>query len=294
MTTTTSAVGTGQRGSSSPAARLIGLAALAALAASVAAPGVASADVGGAGQDLSPRTVAACGSIPSTADPKVTLAVYGVGRELGVSSKVMLAGFEAAWVESHANNLDCGDSDSLGVFQQRPSQGWGTASQIRNPRYASRQFLTRAQGEERACGSCTAGQIAQRVQRSAYPSRYDQAAGKAASLRDDAQPRYKGRYSITGICGSGFRYLDGRELSGGTVYLLWNGISNCVTTIKNTNIGTASSVKAYIDPEGSSYKADSGSYGYYAGPATLPAPGCIRWGGAVGSSTYDSGLGHCG
>ena len=96
------------------------------------------------------------------------------------------------------------------------------------------------------------------------------------------------------MCGSAFRYIDGREMSGGTVYLLWDGRSNCVTTIKNVSIGTASSVKAYINPEGSSYKADSGSFSYFAGPATLPAPGCIRWGGAVGSSRYNSPLEHCG
>src|SRR3712207_3054168 len=139
----------------------------------------------------------------------------------------MLAAFEAGWVESHMNNLNCGDRDSLGVFQQRPSQGWGTTTQVRNARYASRAFLTRAQVEERACGSCTAGQIAQRVQRSAFPRRYDQAESKARSLLSQARPRYAGRYSIQDICGPGFRYIDGQELKGGTVYLLWNGTSNC-------------------------------------------------------------------
>lgn len=268
------------------------------LAGSLAAVCWTAAPAAASGADpapdlLSPRTAAAC-SVPSTADPRVTLAVVGVGRELGVSSKVMLAGFEAGWVESHINNLRCGDRDSLGVFQQRPSQGWGTESQILNPRYASRQFFVRAQAAEKACGSCSAGQVAQRVQVSAYPDRYDQAASKAQSLLSDAASRYRGRYSIHDVCGSSFRYVDGQELSGGTVYLLWDGRSNCVTTIKNTSIGTASSVKAYLNPAGSSYKADSGSFSYYAGPAALPAPGCIRWGGAVGSSTYDSPLEHCG
>ena len=39
--------------------------------------------------------------------------------------------------ESKLRNLDHGDLDSLGLFQQRPSQGWGTASQIMVPRYAA-------------------------------------------------------------------------------------------------------------------------------------------------------------
>lgn len=230
----------------------------------------------------------------TTRDLKVTVAVDGVGRELGVSATVMLAGFEAGWVESHMNNLACGDQGSLGVFQQRPSQGWGTSSQILNPRYAARQFFVRAQTAEKSCGSCTSGQIAQAVQRSAYPERYDQVASTARTLSSEAQSHYAGRYSVGAICGTGFRYLDARELPGGTVYLLWNGKSNCVTTIKNSQIGTPSPVSAYVNPEGSSYKSDSGSFSYYAGPATLPAPGCIRWGGSVGTNHYDSGLGHCG
>lgn len=67
-----------------------------------------------------------------------------------------------------------------------------------------------------------------------------------------------------------------------------------MTTIKNRSIGTKTAVKAYVDPEGSTYEADSGSYAYYAGPATLRAPGCTRWGGSVGSSTWGSALSHCG
>lgn len=286
-----------RRAGSGSAARPAGALLAGSLAATLwaaAAPVSAAASSAGPAGDISPATARACSSIPSTADPAVTLAVYGVGREMAVSAKVMLAGFEAGWVESHMNNLRCGDADSLGVFQQRPSSGWGSPSQILNPRYASRKFFAAALGQERACGSCTSGQLAQRVQRSAYPDRYDQAASKARSLQSDAQARYRGRYSIRDICGSSFRYIDGQELSGGTVYLLWDGTSNCVTTIKNTSIGTASYTKAYVNPEGPGYKSDSGSFSYYAGPATLPAPGCIRWGGAVGSSTYDSGLEHCG
>jgi len=64
--------------------------------------------------------------VPGGHDPDVIRAVHAVGLSLGVSDKVMLAGFEAGWVESHMNNLACGDADSLGVFQQRPSMGWGS------------------------------------------------------------------------------------------------------------------------------------------------------------------------
>ncbi|MEV6414447.1 hypothetical protein [Kribbella sp. NPDC051718] len=123
-----------------------------------------------------------CPSIPPDGDLAVTQIVYQVGTELAVSDKVMLAGFETGWVESRMNNLDCGDQDSLGVFQQRPSQGWGTPEQIRDVRFASNSFFTRAKNSDAAHPGFTAGQIAQDVQRSAHPDRYDAAEGKARSM----------------------------------------------------------------------------------------------------------------
>ncbi|GAA0922681.1 hypothetical protein GCM10009554_00420 [Kribbella koreensis] len=123
-----------------------------------------------------------CPSIPPDRDLAVTQIVYQVGSELGVSDKVMLAGFETGWVESRMNNLNCGDQDSLGVFQQRPSQGWGTPAQIMDVRFASNSFFTRAKNSEAANPGFTAGQISQDVQRSAHPDRYDAAESKARSM----------------------------------------------------------------------------------------------------------------
>ncbi|MEU2794376.1 hypothetical protein [Streptomyces sp. NPDC007100] len=125
--------------------------------------------------------------VPPNHDLEVTKAVYLVGRDLGVSDKVMLAGFEAGWVESHMNNLPCGDRDSLGVFQQRPSQGWGTPQEIMQVPYAATQFFTRAVRVEEQNPQLTAGQTAQRVQRSAFPDRYDEAEAKARELLEEAR-----------------------------------------------------------------------------------------------------------
>src|SRR2546422_8643767 len=47
----------------------------------------------------------------------------------------------AALQESRLHNLPTGDRDSLGLFQQRPSQGWGTAQEILDPMYSTWQFL---------------------------------------------------------------------------------------------------------------------------------------------------------
>ncbi|QGV77784.1 hypothetical protein [Streptomyces ficellus] len=124
--------------------------------------------------------------VPPDRDLDVTRAVLTVGRDLGVSAKVMLAAFEAGWVESHMNNLDCGDKDSLGVFQQRPSQGWGTPEQIRRVPYAARRFFERAVAVERRAPHLSAGETAQEVQRSAHPERYDAAEAKARELLEEA------------------------------------------------------------------------------------------------------------
>jgi hypothetical protein len=129
----------------------------------------------------------ACSSIPANHDPNVIRVVYQVGLDRNVSPKVMLAAFEAGWVESHMNNLNCGDRDSLGVFQQRPSQGWGTPEQIMNVSYAATKFFIQAQRNEPLHPEYTAGLLAQSVQRSCCPARYDQAEGKARAMLDEAR-----------------------------------------------------------------------------------------------------------
>ena len=112
--------------------------------------------------------------------PGVAKAICRVLDRHDASPKVRLAAFEAAIVESGVHNLNYGDRDSLGPFQQRPSMGWGTPAQILDPEYAATQFVTRAIRANR--DHLSAGQLAQAVQRSAFPERYDQRASQAMSL----------------------------------------------------------------------------------------------------------------
>ena len=156
--------------------------------------------VAGTGVEPGPdASLLECSSIPSTADPNVLKTVYEVGTGLGASDKVMLAGFEAGWVESHMNNLPCGDRDSLGVFQQRPSQGWGTPEQILNVAFASNSFFTRAIPVAASNPGFTAGQVAQAVQRSAFPSRYDAAEATARALIEQARELARPRPGTTTV-----------------------------------------------------------------------------------------------
>ncbi len=118
--------------------------------------------------------------VPAGHDPEVIRTVLHTGLSLGVSNKVLLAGFEAGWVESRMNNLDCGDRDSLGVFQQRPSMGWGAPEQIMDVSYAASRFFELAVRLDRP--ELTPGLLADAVQRSCCPERYDLAVDRAASM----------------------------------------------------------------------------------------------------------------
>ncbi|GAA1266603.1 peptidase M23 [Planotetraspora silvatica] len=104
-------------------------------------------------------------------------------------------------------------------------------------------------------------------------------------------------YTPEEVCGGGYTVIDSAALTGGRTYLLYNSGNgyNCVVTLKTTNLGSASAMSAFLEPQGASRTTDSGSYGYYAGPVRRAASGqCVKWGGSNGSSSYTSPFEHCG
>jgi len=108
--------------------------------------------------------------------------IIQVGRGLGVSDRGIAIALATAMVESWIRNLDWGDRDSLGLFQQRPSTGWGTEAEVRDPYRAAAAFFggasdpngSRTRGLLDIAGweSLDFGAAAQAVQISAYPDRY--------------------------------------------------------------------------------------------------------------------------
>ncbi|MET7373268.1 FG-GAP repeat domain-containing protein [Micromonospora arida] len=174
------------------------------LLALLMALGVAGTMVPATPAHADPVGTLACPSIPANRDPAVTLVVYRVARALNANDKVTLSAFEAGWVESRMNNLPCGDKSSLGVFQQRWDYGWGTPEQIMDPVYASTQYVTRAIVCDRDHPGYSAGQVAQCVQRSGFPDRYDQAAATArAQLNEAARTHAIAGGSATDVTGDG-------------------------------------------------------------------------------------------
>jgi hypothetical protein len=107
--------------------------------------------------------------------------ITAVGIRRGMTDQGIAVALAAALQESKLRNLSGGDRDSIGLFQQRPSQGWGKAEQIADPRYAAGKFYG-ALVKVKNWQKMTTGQAAQAVQKSADGSLYDDWATEAATL----------------------------------------------------------------------------------------------------------------
>ncbi len=108
--------------------------------------------------------------------------IVQVGRSLGVPDYGIVIALATAMQESSMRNIDWGDLDSVGLFQQRPSAGWGSVGQLTTPGYAAQLFYggpsnpnagyTRGLLDIPGWESMSVTQAAQRVQISAYPDAY--------------------------------------------------------------------------------------------------------------------------
>lgn len=104
--------------------------------------------------------------------------IIQVGRQLGVPDYGIVIALATAMQESTLRNLSWGDRDSVGLFQQRPSSGWGTAADLQVPSHAARLFYVGRSGYTRGLldipgwQGMTLTQAAQAVQISAYPNHY--------------------------------------------------------------------------------------------------------------------------
>ncbi|MFE7514312.1 hypothetical protein ACFU8I_24240 [Streptomyces sp. NPDC057540] len=106
---------------------------------------------------------------PEQASNAATIAAVGTTR--GLPERAVTIALATALQESALRNIEHGDRDSLGLFQQRPSQGWGTPEQIMDPVYASGKFY---EGLEKVPGysRLPLTVAAQKVQRSGFPQAY--------------------------------------------------------------------------------------------------------------------------
>jgi hypothetical protein len=116
---------------------------------------------------------------PDQAHNATLIAAIAIRR--GLPARAVSIALAAAYQESKIRNLGYGDRDSVGIFQQRPSQGWGTRREILDPQHAINAFydaLERVRGYE----SMRITVAAQRVQHSGFPEAYEVHAPDARAL----------------------------------------------------------------------------------------------------------------
>ncbi len=159
-------------------------------AAILAANGMGSSTIIYSGRTLViPAPSAASTPAPTASGPALTdeqaanvRLIIQTGQRLGVPDRGIVVALAAAMQESGIRNLNYGDRDSVGMFQQRPSTGWGTDAQLEDPQYATELFFggpsnpnpgrTRGLLDIPGWQSMTVAQAAQAVQISAYPDAY--------------------------------------------------------------------------------------------------------------------------
>jgi hypothetical protein len=116
---------------------------------------------------------------PEQAVNAATIAAVGTGRDL--PARAVTIALATALQESGLRNIRHGDRDSLGLFQQRPSMGWGTEKQIMDPSYAAGVFYEHLARVSHYT-ELPLTVAAQRVQRSGYPDAYAKHETDAALL----------------------------------------------------------------------------------------------------------------
>jgi hypothetical protein len=117
----------------------------------------------------------------SVSQAGIAATIAGVAAHQGMPVRAVQIAYAAALQESKLTNLDYGDRDSVGVFQQRPSEGWGTPREIEDPVYATTRFFA-ALAAVPGYRHMQVYQAAQAVQRSADGSAYAQYSAVGATM----------------------------------------------------------------------------------------------------------------
>lgn len=146
------------------------------------------------------RCVATAGGASVTLDldqARYASIVVGVAVRRGLPPRAATIAMATVYQETGIRNLGYGDRDSVGLFQQRPSQGWGSEEQLMDPHYAAGKFYD-ALVKIRDWQDRDITEVAQLVQRSAYPEAYRDHEGDARILAS----------TLTGYSPAGFTCLE--------------------------------------------------------------------------------------
>jgi hypothetical protein len=161
--------------------------------------------------------------------------ITGVSVRRGLSPRAASIALATAYQETGIRNLTYGDRDSVGLFQQRPSQGWGTKQQLMDPSYAAGRFydaLVKIKNWE----TDDINNVAQKVQRSGYPEAYNDHEADARVLAS----------ALTGQSPAGFSCLD-RTGAAGDVKELHRSLQRTFGNLDDSADGSVITIRARGD-----------------------------------------------
>ncbi|WP_228000688.1 hypothetical protein [Nocardia australiensis] len=117
-----------------------------------------------------------------------------------------------------------------------------------------------------------------------------------AALATVIAPATASAATYGGQCGAGHHVIDSHALSSGTIFLTYDGSTNCVVTVRNqpgNPVHMTAGLRKAGDGEHTAF--DEGNFREYAGPVKLSAKGqCIDWGGMIGNDVWNGYKTHCG
>jgi hypothetical protein len=179
--------------------------------------------------------------------------IVGLSIRRDLAPRAASVAMATVYQETGIRNLDYGDRDSVGLFQQRPSQGWGTEKQLMDPYYSTGKFYAAlVKVKNWKTGDIT--KVAQKVQRSGYPDAYRDHEADARVLAS----------TLTGHSPGGFSCLDRTDHTGDAKGLA-TALRKTFGDVSTDTNGSVVTVKASSDTRAWAYAhfavANSSRYG---------------------------------
>lgn len=184
------------------------------------------------GQDRCVATAAGRTVVLEVEQAHYAAIIVGLSVRRGLPPRAGSIAMATVYQETGIQNLDYGDRDSVGLFQQRPSQGWGTQQQLRDPYYATNKFYD-ALVKIKDWQQGDINDVAQQVQRSGHPEAY----------RDHEQDARVLASALTGQFGAALTCLD-RSTAAGNVKALARSLRQTFGPLDSERSGRSVTVRA--------------------------------------------------